>query len=329
MGSANRYQSRSIVSEPFHDKTLLEEVWGENWGVPNDIGNVKKVLMHRPGQEIFNLPRNAKQIEAGSVLSGDIKGRTPGSNTSSPPNLNLMQSQHDSLVQVLQNEGIEVVYLEGITTDWPERMFTRDLGMVIPGGVILPRLALYLRYGETLHATKTYSQLGMPILGCIQGDGFVEGGSFTMLDNQTALIGRSERVNKSGIEQLRNVLSVQNIELISIDLPSTIIHLDEAFLLLDRQKALVNKSLLPFWFLDELHQMGFELLHVDPNEPLLAINVLPIAPGKVVCPASGVNTMRLLEQHGLEVIAVDVSEFEKAGGAIHCLTLPLMRDPLS
>lgn len=330
MNISNRYKARNIVLEPFHDSVLLHEIWGDNWGSTSDIGNVKKVLMHRPGKEILHLPRNAQEIEAGSVLSGDIKGNKPDDKkNSSMPDLTMLQMQHDNLANVLKKEGIEVIYLENDQNEsWPERIFTRDLGMVIPGGVILPRLALYIRYGENYYASKTYCRIGMPILGAIQGNGFVEGGSFTLLDEKTALIGRSERVNPIGIEQLRQILAIQNIDLITIDLPSTIIHLDEAFLLLDRHKALVNKALLPFWFLDELHKRNYELLHVDPEDPPLTINVLPIAPGRIVFPSSGVKTRKLLENHGLEVIPVDVSEFYKLGGGIHCLTLPLIREPL-
>ncbi|WP_163528723.1 dimethylarginine dimethylaminohydrolase family protein [Halobacillus ihumii] len=326
MHTSHRYLSRKIVDEPFHDKKQLKDMWGETWGVVNDIQPIKKILMHRPGKEILSLHNNAQQIEYGSILAKNIKGTLPqNGETTGLPNLGRLQIQHDQLAKVLTQEGIEVIYLEGETESWPERTFTRDLGMVIPGGVILPRLALYIRYGETVYASQTFSCAGMPMLGCIQGNGFAEGGSFTMLDSTTAIIGRSERVNQSGIEQVRHILSHQNIDLLSVDLPSTIIHLDEAFLLLDEHTALINQALLPFWFLDELHKRKLKLLHVDPRDPALSINVLPIAPGKVVCPSSGSKTNELLKSSGIHVIEVDVSEFYKLGGGIHCLTLPLMR----
>jgi N-dimethylarginine dimethylaminohydrolase len=330
MINQNRYSLRTLVKEPFHNHTLLRETWGENWGVSNDLGPIKKILMHRPGQEILQLHDNAHQIEAGSLLGGEIEGRKPEDMEDySKPDLQLLQTQHDQLVNVLRDEGIEVIYLESETNNWPERIFTRDHGMVIPGGVILARLALYVRYGETYYTSQTLGKIGIPILGTIQGNGFVEGGSFTMLDESTALIGRSERVNQNGIEQLRNILSVQNIHLVVIDLPSTIIHLDEAFLLLDHDKALINKALLPYWFIDELHKRDIRLIHVDPEDPPLTINCLPISPGRVVFPSTGVRTLESLEKNGLKVIPVDVSEFYKLGGGIHCLTLPLVREAIT
>ncbi|WP_453991895.1 dimethylarginine dimethylaminohydrolase family protein [Bacillus nitroreducens] len=322
--------SRKIVQEPFHDDILVKKVWGERWGVSSEFGKLKKVLMHRPGQEIINLHQNSKKVEAGPLLGEYIKGTQPEDfEKKSKPNLNLLQTQHDQLVKNLELEGVDVIYLDGEHEDLPERTFTRDLGVVIPSGVILSRLATYIRYGEARLASQTFSKIGIPILGCIQGNGFIEGGSFTMLNHNTAIIGRSERVNLSGINQLHHFLSLQNIDLLVVDLPSTIIHLDEAFLLIDKKKALVNKALLPFWFIDELHKREIEIFHVHPKDPPLTINVLPVSPGRVIFPSNGVNTMKLLKANGIQIIPVDVSEFYKLGGGIHCLTLPLIRQPES
>ncbi|MFC0213484.1 dimethylarginine dimethylaminohydrolase family protein [Paenibacillus chartarius] len=321
-----KYMSKSLVNKPFHDKELLRDIWGDGWGVSNDIGRIGKILMHRPGKEVLHLHRHAREIEAGSVFNHEIRGHSlQDDDNGGLPDPDKLQAQFDGLSRVLHKEGIEILPLEGIAEGWPERLFTRDLGLVIPGGVVLSRMALYLRYGEIRLAAQTFSRIGMPILGMIQGHGLVEGGSFTMLDDATALIGRSERVNLEGIEQIRHILAIQDIQLLVIELPSTIIHLDEAFLMIDHSRALVNTALLPFWFLDELHQRGITLLHVDPKDPPLTINALTVAPGRVVFPASGVRTIELLDRHGIQIIPVEVDEIFKLGGGIHCVTLPLTR----
>lgn len=328
MTIAKRYLTKQMVEEPFGSRSLMVDTWGASWGVDTGIGRIKKVLMHRPGEEVQLLHGDAAEIEASSVLSGEIKGRTPKMiKQQKPPKLETLQAQHDALTTALTEQGIEVIPLaDGATDRWPERCFARDLGMVIPSGVIASRLALYLRYGETRLATGTWSRINMPLLGTIHGTGFAEGGSFIMLEPKTAVIGRSERVNEHGIEQLKQILSVQDIQLIAVDLPASIIHLDEAFLMVDRAKALVDTRLLPFWFLDELHRRNIELLHVDPEDPPLAINGLCIEPGKVIMHQGAPRTIKLLESYAINVIPVDVSEFFKLGGGIHCLTLPLIRE---
>ncbi|AWB42997.1 amidinotransferase [Paenibacillus sp. CAA11] len=322
------YLSRKLVSEDSHNRMLMETIWGQNFGVDNPTGQIRQVLMHRPGHEITKLHEQSGQIESGPLLLHQIKGNTHNNSPSELPDPALVKAQHKALTRALEKEGAEIVYLEGQTDPWPEAMFTRDLGMMIPGGVILSRFTLYIRYGETRLAEQTFSRFGVPILGTVQGGGFAEGGSFIMLDKHTAVIGRSERVNPEGIQQIKQILSIQNIELIAVELPASIIHLDEAFLMVDQNKALVNIALLPFWFLDGLHQRHIEMLHVDPRDPALAINGLAVAPGRVLFSSSGKYTMDLLSHHGIEVIPVDISEIEKLGGGIHCCTLPLLRDSL-
>ncbi|NMO97606.1 amidinotransferase [Paenibacillus lemnae] len=319
------YMSRTLVTEPFHDKKLLESIWGKTWGITNPVGKVKQILMHRPGSEVNRLEKYSAQIESGPMLLNQIKGNFSINSMPQSPDLERLQQQHDALADALRKEGAEIIYLEDHENAWPEMMFTRDLGMVVPGGVILSRFALYIRYGETRLAAQKISEAGMPILGMVQGMGFAEGGSFTMLDPQTAVVGTSERVNAAGVDQIRQILSFQGIRLIAVDLPASIIHLDEAFLMVDQQKALVNISLLPFWFIDELHSRDIELLHVDPRDPVLTINGIAASPGRVICASGGSYTIDLLSKNGVEVIPVDISEIVKMGGGIHCCTLPLER----
>lgn len=322
------YMSHKLVKEEFTDPLLMQSIYGKQWGMDNPVGTLRQVLMHRPGQEVTKLEDHYSFIESGPLLLGYIKGKLTTSENPGPPDPGLVQSQHDGLADALRKEGVVVVYLEGNTESWPEAIFTRDMGMVVPGGCIVSRLALYIRYGETKLAAQTLQRLGMPLLGTVQGKGFAEGGSFIMLDRRTALIGRSERVNKEGIEQVRHILSHQHIDLLVIDLAASIIHLDEAFLMIDHNKALVNISYLPYWFLNELHQRGIEMLHVDPRDPMLAINAIAVSPGKVIMSETGTHTIELLSHHGIHVIPVAMSEIEKMGGSIHCCTLPLVRDSL-
>lgn len=315
-----------MVKEPFQDTDLLQDIWGKPWGAWSETGAVKEILIHRPGEEILALEPGDRGIEAGLTPHLTIKGRiSVQAPDQTPIDLDTVRSQHRTLEDVLIQEGIVIHYLQGSVLHWSESLFTRDMGMIIPGGAIITRPALYIRYGEAPLLARTLGSAGMPILGTIHGNGYAEGGSFMMLDSKTALIGRSERVNLSGIEQVRQILSVQGIELLVIDLPSTIIHLDEAFMMVDEQKALVDTALLPYWFLEELSNRKIQLLHVDPADPQLTINALTLSPGKVIMPSSGQRTIELLEKHHVKVIPVDISEILKLGGGIHCLTLPLIR----
>ena len=63
--------------------------------VYNEIGNLKKVLLHRPGDEFLNLTPNTLE----RLLFDDI------------PYLKKAQEEHDMFAGALRAEGVEVVYL--------------------------------------------------------------------------------------------------------------------------------------------------------------------------------------------------------------------------
>ena len=63
--------------------------------VYNEIGNLKRVLLHRPGDEFLNLTPNTLE----RLLFDDI------------PYLKTAKMEHDAFAEALRNEGVEVVYL--------------------------------------------------------------------------------------------------------------------------------------------------------------------------------------------------------------------------
>jgi N-dimethylarginine dimethylaminohydrolase len=74
---------------------------------------------------------------------------------------------------------------------------------------------------------------------------------------------------------------------------------------------------------ENLKRHGFTVIHLpDMAEAQggMALNIVPLRPRTVVTPAGNVKTKALLEQHGVEVIEVDVSELMKGGGSCHCMT---------
>ena len=60
----------------------------------------------------------------------------------------------------------------------------------------------------------------------------------------------------------------------------------------------------------------------------MALNVVALSPGKIVMPGGNPNTKRVLEEAGVEVLEVDLTELMNGWGAIHCTTGFLRRDPI-
>ncbi len=69
--------------------------------VPSEIMPLKKVLLHRPGDELLNLTPNTLE----ELLFDDI------------PFLKVAQEEHDAFAEILRNEGVEVVYLEDLMAE--------------------------------------------------------------------------------------------------------------------------------------------------------------------------------------------------------------------
>jgi arginine deiminase len=69
--------------------------------VTSEIGKLKKVLLHRPGNELLNLTPDTLS----SLLFDDI------------PFLPDAQKEHDAFAKALRDNGVEVVYLEDLMAD--------------------------------------------------------------------------------------------------------------------------------------------------------------------------------------------------------------------
>ena len=67
----------------------------------SEIAPLKKVLMHRPGDEFLNLTPNTLE----RLLFDDI------------PYLKVAQQEHDAYANALRNEGIEVVYITDLVAE--------------------------------------------------------------------------------------------------------------------------------------------------------------------------------------------------------------------
>ena len=310
----------------FEDPSRLTKDWGQAWGVDNDVGRIRSILVHRPGPEL-NMVDPAKRIEEiGSY--GDLeKGWYWQSDT--VPDMDKLRAQHDSMVEVFKREGIEVHFLDGQgqTDGMLKACYTRDSALMVKGGAIVCRMAPRIRQGEEMVVTRTLAKLGVPILRTIHSTGMLEGGSFAWINDKTAVVGRSIRINNEAIEQLDDVLKRQGVELLVVDLNGYTIHIDGSFVMVDKDLALVDATQLPYWFLEKLRELGVDTVEITPQDNPWIINGLAIAPGRYMMGNGASNrTLDLLQRKGVEVIPLDFDLVQLNGGGIHCSTMPLIRD---
>ena len=303
----------------------LEAVWGAAWGSADEVSQLRAVLMRRPGAELEQIRADA--WNPGMQALVDPEGRWYWT-SESPPDLALVREQYDGLVAALEAEGVEVHFAETIDPAFSKAVYTRDPLLSLPGGVVIGRMAPRMRRGEELSVTRAVGALGVPILRTIVGTGLLEGGSFAKLTSRVAAVGTSIRCNDEGARQLEETLRLLGMELLVVPLSGFSIHLDGHLAMVDRDKALVDAEGLPYWFLEQLRELGIEAIWRHPDEPW-AVNLLAVRPGKVLMPAECRYSAERLERRGIEVVPLPYDEIQKNGGSIHCSTFELRRDPPS
>ncbi|MEQ1520472.1 MAG: arginine deiminase family protein, partial [Aestuariivirga sp.] len=237
---------------PFEDRHELEAHWGRAWGINNDVGRIRSVLVHRPGKEMDVIDPKKRIESIGSF--GDLKaGWYFQSDTM--PQVSEMQAQHDALVAALRAKGVEVHHVDGDAAGRIKSCYTRDPLIMVKGGAIICRMGTRVRRGEELAITRTLARLGIPILRTLSGSALMEGGSFAWINERTAVIGCGIRVNREGAEQVGEVLKRQGVELLIIDLFGYDLHIDGSFQMIGKDLAIVDPFGLPHSFLQKLKEM--------------------------------------------------------------------------
>lgn len=310
---------------PHEDPAQMEAYWGRAWGVNNDVGRIRSILVHRPGAEM-NVVDPSKRIESiGSF--GDLQAGWYFQSDEVPP-LAGMQAQHDSLTAALTARGIEVHHLDGVGDDRLKSCYTRDPLIMVNGGAIVCRMGTRVRRGEELAVTRTLARLGIPILRTLSGSALMEGGSFAWINPKTAVIGCGIRVNREGAAQIGEVLARQRVELITIDLTGYDIHIDGSFLMIDRDLALIDPTGLPYSFIERLRELGVRVIEISPADDKWIVNSLAVAPGELLMPPGASNqTLDALGGQGVTWTVLPYGNMQLNGGGIHCSTTPLIRDP--
>lgn len=305
------------------DVAELSAYWGAAWGADDEVGRLRHALVRAPGDELLQVDGDRYDPALDALVDPDGRWYWTGRQ---PPDLARARAQHAALVAALRACDVEVTELGPHDPRDVKALYVRDPLTTVRGGAIIGRMAPRVRRGEEADVTRTVAGLGVPILATIAGRGRLEGGSVVKLRPGLAAVGLTVRVNADGADQLGDALRHVGWDLLRVPVAGFSIHLDLHLAMVDTDKALVEPSGLPYWFLERLGDLGFECLWVHPEEPW-GVNCLALSPGTVLMSESAPRTAALLERRGLTVVTVPYDELERNGGGIHCSTMELLRDP--
>ena len=309
----------------FEEPAEQQRVWGASWGCDNDVGRLRAVLVHRPGREWEVIDANWPMADFDGY--GDARAGWYWAHRELP-DIGAMQAQHDGLVALLRAEGVDVVEVANRPAHLLKLCYTRDSMIAVKGGAIVCRMGPKVRRPEALPVSRTLAELGVPILRTLNGEALMEGGSFAWINSETAVVGLGERCNEAGARQIEEVLNEQGATLLRVALNGFELHIDGGFVMIDRDKALVNPTRISHWFLMKLRELGVEPIAIAADDPPFTANCLAVAPGRIIMSGVSDGTRRRLEANGVEILELPYQAVYAGGGGIHCSTSPLRRDPI-
>jgi N-dimethylarginine dimethylaminohydrolase len=291
----------------------MAETWGD-WGVTSEIGQLRAVLLRRPGPEL-DAVTDFDAMQMRSDLNPD-----------------LVRTQHDALAEAYRAHGVVVHYVERGRIDKPNAMFVRDLMLMTPEGAIVTRPASTVRAGEERLVAEALGRLGVPVLMTVHGAGTFEGADVIWVDETLCFLAEGLRTNEEGADQVERMLREIGVrDVVRVGLPHGAMHLDGLLAIVDRDLAVVWPRRTPHKVVATLRQRGFRLLEVEDEreaQECLPMNCVALAPGEILMPAGGERLREAYETAGVRCHVVEIGECIKASGGIHCMTGFLKREPI-
>ncbi|KAA6453617.1 dimethylarginine dimethylaminohydrolase family protein [Bacillus swezeyi] len=228
--------------------------------------------------------------------------------------------QHETLIHELEKQHVEVVLLPPLS-QFPEQVFTRDIGFIVGETVFSSRLSADIRQGEENVLQEWLSKESITCTTFNQGYK-IEGGDI-LIDQNTVYAGISHRTTFSAVQELKRLLP--SYEVIPVPFEETFLHLDCVFNILSPTEALVYPKALG----EKEYQMlskRYDMIEITDDEQFtLGTNVLSIGHKTVISLPDNQDVNKQLRRRGYTVIEIDLSEIIKSGGSFRCCTMPIVR----
>lgn len=264
------------------------------------------VVAHDTGAATVGVRRIAIVREVGDELAAcelSFVERTPIDPT-------LARGQHHAYAEALREAGCEVLRLPALQ-GYPDAVFVEDAALVLDEVAVLTRPGAASRRGEiaTIEAAlRPYRDVLR-----IESPATLDGGDILRI-GRSIFIGQGARSNADAVMQLQALLHPHGYRVQGVPTRDCL-HLKSAVTQVADETVLVN----PAWLRDATPFERYRHIAIDPAEPHAA-NALRIG-DTIVHPACFPRTRRRLQAAGIHVVALDLSELQKAEGATTCCSL--------
>lgn len=242
-----------------------------------------------------------------------------------PINVERACAQHRAYEEVLEGLGCRVSRLPS-DPRLPDSVFVEDTAVVLDEIAIIARSGARSRRAETQAVAQELARHRR--VTHIRPPATLDGGDVLTV-GRSVFVGVSTRTNQAGFEQMRSLLTPLGYRVTGAPVLGAL-HLKSAVTQVAEGTVLINRGWTDASVFEKAYLngpasgaaggcAGLELIDVAAEEPHAA-NALLVG-DVAVYPAAYPMTKRLLDDRGITVMCVDLSELAKAEGAVTCCSL--------
>ena len=272
-------------------------------GCRSEYGTLQRVIVCEP-----------KYMEIQDVIN-DVQKQYKDENI----NKEVATQQHNEFIKKLEENDVEVIRLPA-SDQFPEQVFTRDIGFTLGNDIFIAEMASDIREGEedTLERWLKSSNTLFQKLRANK----IEGGD-VIIDRNTVFVGISSRTSIEAVRELATKLP--DHEIIPVPFNEKYLHLDCVFNILSPKVGLLFPEALDTETIEMLSGK-YKLIEVSEEEQFtMGTNVLSIGDKKVFSLPQNMKVNTQIREHGFNVIEVEFSEIIKSGGSFRCCSMPVER----
>ena len=224
-----------------------------------------------------------------------------------PLDLDLARRQWDGYVAALEAHGFATVHVE-VDHSLPDSVFIEDAVVMFDDLAVVTNPKEPARNRETVATEKVVIDLGHQTATLTEGN--LDGGDVLKVGRQV-YVGLTGTTDAAAVDQLRRILEPRGWAVTAVPVTKAL-HLKSAI------TALPDGTIIGHGPIVDDPSMFERYLEV-PEEPGCHVVVLDEA--TVLMSSAAPQTEALLRARGLEVVTVDISEFEKLEGCVTCLSV--------
>jgi dimethylargininase len=222
--------------------------------------------------------------------------------------------QRCDYLERLMRAGLRVVSIL-VDPILPLAVFVEDAAVVVDEVAVMTRQGASARRAESETVSPTLAYYRPLVF--MKPPATLDGGDVIRVD-RTLFVGVSKRTNVEGVTQLRDILQPYGYEVKAVKVYQGS-HLKSGCAYLGRESMLINRAKVeaaPF--------AGFNIIDV-PGSESEAGNALLIG-DRLFLPSTFTETQKHLQRQGFDTQTIDISEFQKAGGGLTCMSIIFQSD---